>query len=666
MVSHRLVAGTGNATRVRHARLYITFRCNARCGYCNVWQDPVFAGQPELDADGLRRCIDQLRSLGVTYLDVTGGEPALHRQLAVAVQHAADLGMTVDVTTNAIRFAPVMDAVVPYVATLNISLDTLSAQRYHAIRGTDTLHRTVALVERLRAERPDVTVKLITVVTRENVADLDEVVAFAQRHRMPVYLSPMFHYFADQSSIRDPQRTARSLHVMRVDGRPPPTRGGGDMHARETTSTVRRLVYHPFTIVDLAFLRHLESMDPTSPTICGAGTRIVTVGPAGQLLLPCYHEWDHSLKWGRPYTELVRDPEYQRVTREEVGLRPGCRRCAVYPYLGLAASYRCTREFLTQALSAELSKIKALVDAGLANRDAVIGPTQDLVRLLARIEGLRLGSGTGIDERYAVHAIAGVGARSDLSTRPVAVEELLSDHAGEDCWRVQRTPHRLVRALYAYVVRALVDLARGGHEQAWALAARAPAVHLALWQVFLDLLGAPGAALAADREYAVRWCQGAGQVLANDRANRRQTASAAVNGLGALVGVPAESLRAAGGLSADPERLLVAKLARMLPDSRQQELADLLPTPTAEGSRTGHVAAPARDVRDDELAAAATGESEAVTLLCLQTAAVARAGDTESLRRLLSRWNRSVDETIGSACAQPLQDTLLARELAVN
>ena len=195
-MSHRPAAGNpmANATRFRHARLYNTFRCNARCGYCNVWQDPVFAGQPELDADGLRRCIDQLGSLGVTYLDVTGGEPALHRELGVAVRHAAERGMAVEVTTNAIQFTRDMDAVVPHVTTLNVSLDTLSAQRYHAIRGTDTLGRTVALVERLRRERPEAPIKLITVVTGENLADLGDVVAFARTHRVPVYLSPMFRY----------------------------------------------------------------------------------------------------------------------------------------------------------------------------------------------------------------------------------------------------------------------------------------------------------------------------------------------------------------------------------------------------------------------------------------------------------------------------------------
>ena len=33
----RLAATAKPQTRFHHARFYITFRCNARCGYCNVW-----------------------------------------------------------------------------------------------------------------------------------------------------------------------------------------------------------------------------------------------------------------------------------------------------------------------------------------------------------------------------------------------------------------------------------------------------------------------------------------------------------------------------------------------------------------------------------------------------------------------------------------------------
>ncbi|MFF9087803.1 hypothetical protein ACF1BE_15530 [Streptomyces sp. NPDC014991] len=75
-------------TRFRHARLYLTFRRNARCGYCDVWQDAVFDGHRELTSEGLRRCLDEPAALGVTYLDITGGEPSPHREPVTAVRHS--------------------------------------------------------------------------------------------------------------------------------------------------------------------------------------------------------------------------------------------------------------------------------------------------------------------------------------------------------------------------------------------------------------------------------------------------------------------------------------------------------------------------------------------------------------------------------------------------
>jgi hypothetical protein len=161
----------------------------------------------------------------------------------------------------------------------------------------------------------------------------------------------------------------------------------------------------------------------------------------------------------------------------------------------------------------------------------------------------------------------------------------------------------------------------------------------------------------------VRWCQQTGQTLAGAGADPATVA--AVNGLGALVGVPVPVLRATGGLAADPERYLVAKYLRMLPAARQDELAELLTVPsrpesgdpaTSEGPAT-------EDLSDAELSAAATGDDHAVDRLCRHAAAVALAGDTDQLRALLGRWNRSVDETVGAASATWLQDALLVREL---
>lgn len=658
----------GRPTRFRHARFYLTFRCNSRCGYCNVWQDPVFFGQRELTADGLRRALDQLRELGVEYVDFTGGEPALHRDLAAAVRHAHSLGMAVDVTTNAIRFDRSADEIVPYVATMNISLDTVSAEKYHAIRGSDTLDRTTDLVDRLGRDHPGANLKLIAVVTGETLPGLDDVVRFAQQRRVPIYLSPMFDYFEGQGALRDPARTARSLRLARIDATDlsgPESPAGlvgaapGDGGGRAVLAAVRERVHSPYTVVGLDFLRHLERMDPDTPTDCGAGTRIVTVGPQGQLLLPCYHDWDGSLAWEKPYAELVRDPEYVRTTAEEVGLRPACRRCAVFPYLGLAVSYSLTTQFLVQTVSAELGKVKAWADRLDPDRPGDPDLTAATDRLLARLDRARLRPGLGPDERYWVDAVAGVGARTDLAAAPVAVEELLADHAGEDCWRVRRTPHRVVRMLYADVLPALAD---AGSPGARPVVLAAPAVQLALWQVLADLLGLPGAAETAARRRVRDWCAAAAGVLAGE-AGRPGTARAlgALVGIGILSGVPVAGLAGWGTLAEQPEHLLVAALARELPADRRTEVAPLLPTAPAP-VRTP---APAAEPGVPDLLAAARQDPGALAALRAWCDRLALAGDGPGLRALLSRWNRAVDAALPPGEPRNrLQDALLALELA--
>jgi MoaA/NifB/PqqE/SkfB family radical SAM enzyme len=620
-------------TRFRHARFYITFRCNARCGYCNVWQDPVFFGHTELGPDDLCRALDDLRELGVEYVDFTGGEPALHRQLSVAVRHAKRLGMATEVTTNAIRFAADADDIVPYVDTLNISLDTLSAERYHAIRGTDTLDRTLALVERLRGQGT-ANLKLISVVTRQSLPGLKDVITFAQDHRIPVYLSPMFEYFAGQDEVRDPARTMRSLRLLEVNGRPagdqpsrPVPAGGAD---RELIAAVRDHTHTPYALVNLAFLRHMETLDPSEPTVCGAGSRIVTIGPDGRVLLPCYHEWDGSLTWDRPYSEVVREPEFVRVRDEEVGLRDGCRRCAVFPYLGLAISYRLTSDFLVQAVSEEIGKIKPFL------RDLGDPPDTSALRsgtdaLLARIDRLRLRPGTHLDELY--HFEARNGLSSDPANGPVAVEEILADHAHEDCWRVQRTPHRLVRLLYSDILPALAE---SGPRR---LLPAALSVHLAVWHTWLNRFRPDtGAESAAYAELAA-WCGEAGDALV---AAGRRSAARSVAALALLTDLPAARLAAWGGLAGHRDELSLATMVRDgLPPERREALAACFGPDVAERLASGAV--PGRldvhaDVREPDLDRAATGDPAELAALRALARSHALTGDTAALRALVRSW----------------------------
>jgi MoaA/NifB/PqqE/SkfB family radical SAM enzyme len=614
-----------------------------------VWQDPVFSGQAELGPDGLRRCLDQLRGLGVDYIDFTGGEPVLHSHLAMAVRHASEIGMRADVTTNAITFGAHAASIVPYADTVNISIDTLSAERYHAIRGTDTLDRTVTLIERLRREGA-ANLKLITVVTSQSLPGLDDVIGFAQRHQVPIYLSPMFTYFEGQGELRDPARTARSLRLLEVNGRPAdvaiPQPALADEDLRRLLGSVRAHAHTPYTVVNLAFLRHVDTLDPSAPTACGAGSRIVTIGPDGDLLLPCYHEWDTSLAWDRPYRELIEDREFIRVRDEEVGQRPGCRRCAVFPYLGLAMSYRLTAGFLAQAVSEEIGKIKSWVqrlgdDRG-QDRSGLPTATDEL---LGRLEGRTLRPGTHLDELYYFAARRSAGAVSDLAAGAVAVEEVLADHVHEDCWRAQRTPHRLARLLYTDILPALVALADSGHGDAARLASISPQIHLALWNAWLDRFpigsqdgrdgrSAPG---GSGQTELSAWCGLAGDLLA---AAGQQAAARSVAALALLSGLPVRRLAAWGGLAGHPEELYLANLVRDgLPARRREALAPCFgPLVAARLTTAAHLATPLTTARRADLRLAARGDPAELGALRAMAWRQCYSGDTTAFRALVRSW----------------------------
>lgn len=648
MVTQLAIEPEPRATDFRHGRLYLTFRCNSRCGYCNVWQDPIFSGQAEMSTRQVQESLEQMHTLGIHYVDFTGGEPSLHNSLVAGVRHAASLGMATEVTTNAIRPIRHLDKMVDSLSVMNVSLDTLSAKRYHAIRGVNTVNRTKNYLVELRQHYPELSVRIICTISSENISDVDDFMGFAADLRVPVVLNPIFEYFDGQGTVRDPQRTARTVMLGLPSVRKPPsspdslvstlpalqsTENNGQ---EDTRREVSRRMGVPWARVSLDVLGLLDTRTSERSTNCGAGRRILTIGPEGQILMPCYHAWNDSLPWELPYTDLVQSAKY-RSSVAKIGRMSECRSCTVAPYLGLERSYHGTPQFLLQSFSSEWAKTQAILDDG----DVSYPATRGLVdRLLSSFRQLTLREGTeGL--LYYVDAIEGRGAITDLGVGTVPATELLSDHAGEDMWRVQRTPHRLARMLYTTVVpELLAERVRSASTEC--LAAQALEILPDLWEVMMALLAWTDRARAHAPANALRtWADENANVLdgGDPQVNAQITdlARLAEQCLGTAV-------RPARGWHS--ERLLVNKVLCL------DSLRPVIPVTW--------------DLPDqDLLLRAAGGNVPALTNLATSVEGLASTGDGGELRKLLATWKRTVDRTIGGHRAQPLQDTLLRTELAI-
>ncbi len=123
-------------------RVSVTDRCNLRCTYC-MPEEVTFVPREELlSFEEISRFVGVAVSLGIDKVRLTGGEPLLRKNLSALVAMLAQIPGIVDMglTTNGVLLASQAEAL--YAAglrRLNVSLDTLDAERFHALARRDGL-----------------------------------------------------------------------------------------------------------------------------------------------------------------------------------------------------------------------------------------------------------------------------------------------------------------------------------------------------------------------------------------------------------------------------------------------------------------------------------------------------------------------------------------------
>jgi GTP 3',8-cyclase len=126
--------------RIDHLRLSVTSSCNLRCSYCRP--AAATASSPRQPALTDRQRLDLIQFFAARYglrqLRITGGEPLLHRTLISLVESIRSKvpSLEIAMTTNGqclTQYARGLRSA--GLDRLNISLDTLSPQRYRLLTG---------------------------------------------------------------------------------------------------------------------------------------------------------------------------------------------------------------------------------------------------------------------------------------------------------------------------------------------------------------------------------------------------------------------------------------------------------------------------------------------------------------------------------------------------
>jgi GTP 3',8-cyclase len=121
--------------RHNYLRISLTDKCNLRCFYCMPEGEYDFMPSSRLmQADEVEALAKVFVGLGVDKIRLTGGEPLVRKDAAQIIHSLSRLAVTLTLTTNGIRlhqFLPQLKEA--GVRSLNISLDTLSAEKFSFI-----------------------------------------------------------------------------------------------------------------------------------------------------------------------------------------------------------------------------------------------------------------------------------------------------------------------------------------------------------------------------------------------------------------------------------------------------------------------------------------------------------------------------------------------------
>ena len=278
---------------------YLTYRCNATCGFCDIWERP----SPYVTLENFRQNVRDLKALGVKVIDFTGGEPLLHRQLDELLREAKNQGMITTVTTNGLLYPKYAERLYGLIDMLHFSLDSPIREEHDQSRGVKCFDKVMQSIEIARSlgERPDI----LFTVFEENIHHIQQLRDdICLPNDLVLILNPVFEYNAvggnlSTTALRELTRWGKQKNVYLNDA---------------------------FVQLRLDGGNHIK--DP----ICKAASTTLVISPENKLVLPCYHLGLQEFPIEGNLKALYQSDEVQKLVALE-GRLPACEGCAINCYM---------------------------------------------------------------------------------------------------------------------------------------------------------------------------------------------------------------------------------------------------------------------------------------------------------------------------------------------
>lgn len=292
---------------------YVTYRCNASCSFCDIWERP----SPYITPEQAMQNFKDLRKMGVRVIDFTGGEPLLHRQIDELLKMAKSFGFITTLTTNTLLYPKWAEKLKGLVDMLHFSVDSPKKEVHDASRGVNCfafVEESVRIATSM-GEKPDV---LFTVL-EENIHDIKEVYEkFCRPHGLVLILNPVFNYNSVDAGAG---LSAASLKELSRQGKRP------GIYLNEGFIGLRQ-----------------DGGNQVNNPVCKAGSTTIVISPENKLILPCYHLGLKELPIENKLYSLYNSTEVQDLIKLE-GRMPACQGCAINCYMQPSFATHLSRYF---------------------------------------------------------------------------------------------------------------------------------------------------------------------------------------------------------------------------------------------------------------------------------------------------------------------------------
>lgn len=290
---------------------YLTYRCNASCSFCDIWEKP----SPYVEPASFEANLRDLKRLGVRVIDFTGGEPLLHRELAYFLKRAKAEGFITTVTTNGLLYPKYAQSLKGNIDMLHFSLDYADGLKHNQKRGVncfDFVLKSIQVAKELN-EKPDI---LFTVMD-ENINELENLYHnIVLPNDLILIVNPIFSYNGVKELL--------SFHHF---------------------SYLRKFAKQKNVFLNEAFLKLREAGgNKPEKNVCLAGDAVVVIAPDNSLLLPCYHASISSFPIKNNLYELWTSLEVRKA-RALQGKIPACNGCTINCYMQPSFSYQLSKYF---------------------------------------------------------------------------------------------------------------------------------------------------------------------------------------------------------------------------------------------------------------------------------------------------------------------------------